>query len=59
MAYVSELIMILVSDLYFFWSPIGVTEPMLIQRYLIKYGYLYLSQISRTSLQNIYWIYGT
>ena len=58
MTYISELILILVSDLYLFRSPIGVTELMLIRRYLIKYWYLYLSQISRRSLQNLYLFYG-
>ena len=57
MTYILELILILVSDLYLFRSPIGVAEPMLIQRYLIRYGYLYLSQISHTSLQNLYLFY--
>ena len=47
MTYISELILILVSDLYLFRSPVGVTELMLIQRYLNTYWYLYLSQISR------------
>ena len=58
MTYISELILILVSDLYLFRSPIGVTELMLIQRYLITYWYLSLSQVSRTSLQNLYLSYG-
>ena len=58
MTYISELILILVSDLYLFRSPIGVTELILIQRYLIRYGYLSLSQISRRSLQNLYLFYG-
>ena len=58
MTYISELILILVSDLYLLRSPIGVTEPMLIQRYLIRDGYLYLSQISRRSLQDLYLLYG-
>ena len=58
MTYISELILILVSDLYLFRSSIGVTELMLIQRYLIRYWYLYLSQISRRSLQNLYIFYG-
>ena len=57
MTYISELILILVSDLYLFRSPIGVTEPMLIHKYLIRYGYLYLSQISHRSLQNLYLFY--
>ena len=58
MTYISELILILVSDLYLFRSPIGVTELILIQRYLIRYWYLSLSQISRRSLQNLYLFYG-
>ena len=58
MTYVSEFILILVSDLYVFRSPIGVTEFMLIQRYLIRYWYLYLSHISRRCLQNLYLLYG-
>ena len=58
MTYISELILILVSDLYLFRSPIGVTELILIQRYLIKYWYLSLSQISHRSLQNLYLFYG-
>ena len=58
MTYISELILILVSDLYLFRSPIGVTEFMLIQRYFIRYWYLYLSQISHRSLQNLYLFYG-
>ena len=49
---------ILISSLYLFQSPVGVTEPMLIQRYLNTYWYLYLSQISRRSLQNLYLSYG-
>ena len=49
---------ILISSLYLFRSPVGVTEPMLIQRYLNTYWYLYLSQISRRSLQNLYLSYG-
>ena len=48
---------ILISSLYLFRSPVGVTEPMLIQRYLNTYWYLYLSQISRRSLQNLYLSY--
>ena len=58
MTYISELILILVSDLYLFQSPIGVTEPMFIQRYLNMYWYLYLSPISRRSLYNLYLYYG-
>ena len=49
---------ILISSLYLFRSPVGVTEPMLIQRYINTYWYLYLSQISRRSLQNLYLSYG-
>ena len=43
---------ILISSLYLFRSPVAVTEPMLIQRYLNAYWYLYLSQISPRNLQN-------
>ena len=46
-------ILIFISSLYLFRSPVGVTELMLIQRYLYMYWYLYLSQISRRSLQNL------
>ena len=49
---------ILISSLYLFRSPIGVTEPMLIRRYINTYWYLYLSHISRRSLQNLYSSYG-
>ena len=49
---------ILISSLYLFQSPVGVTEPMLIQRYLNTYLYLYLSRISHRSLQNLYLSYG-
>ena len=58
--YCTELIhvRILFSSLYLFRSPVGVTEPMLIQRYINTYWYLYLSQISRRSLQNLYLSYG-
>ena len=49
---------ILISSLYLFRSPVGVTEPMLIQRYLNTYWYLDLSRISRRSLQNLYLSYG-
>ena len=58
--YCTELIhvCILISSLYLFRSPVGVTEPMLIQRYINRYWYLYLSQISRRSLQNLYLSYG-
>ena len=41
-----------------FETPLGVTKLMLIQRYLYTYWYLYLSQISRRSLQNLYLYYG-
>ena len=51
-------VLILISSLYLFRSPIGVIELMLIQRYLNTYWYLYLSQISRRSLQNLYLYYG-
>ena len=46
-------VLILLSVLYLFRSPVGVTELMLIQRYLYTYWYLYLSQTSRRSLQNL------
>ena len=49
---------ILISSLYLFRSLVGVTEPMLIQRYLNMYCYLDLSHISRRSLQNLYLSYG-
>ena len=54
LVYCTELIhvRILISSLYLFRSPVGVTEPMLIQRYL------YLSQISHRSLHNLYLSYG-
>ena len=57
--YCTELIhvRILISSLYLFRSPVGVTEPMLIQRYINTYWYLYLSQISRRSLRNLYLSY--
>ena len=38
MTYISELILILVSDLYLFPSPIGVTELILILRSLHLFG---------------------
>ena len=38
MTYISELILILVSDLYLFPSPIGVTEIILILRSLHLFG---------------------
>ena len=38
MTYISELIIILVSDLYLFPSPIGVTELILILRSLHLFG---------------------
>ena len=50
-------VLILISSLYLFRSPVGVTKLMLIQRYLNTYWYLYLSQISRRSLQNLYLYY--
>ena len=52
-------ILIFISSLYLFRSPVGVTELMLIQRYLYTYWYLYLSQISRRSLQNLCLYRGT
>ena len=60
LVYCTELIhvRILISSLYLFRSPVGVTEPMLIQRYINTYWYLYLSQISRRILQNLYLSYG-
>ena len=60
LVYCTELIhvRILISSLYLFRSPVGVTEPMLIQRYINTYWYLYLSQISHRSLQNLYLSYG-
>ena len=60
LVYYTELIhvRILISSLYLFRSPVAVTEPMLIQRYINTYWYLYLSQISRRSLQNLYLSYG-
>ena len=60
LVYCTELINvhILISSLYIFRSPVGVTEPMLIQRYINTYWYLSLSQISRRSLQNLYLSYG-
>ena len=51
-------VLILISSLYLFRSPVGVTELMLIQRYLYTYWYLSLSQISRRSLQNLCLYYG-
>ena len=60
LVYYTELIhvRILISSLYLFRSPVAVTEPMLIQRHINMYWYLYLSQISRRSLQNLYLSYG-
>ena len=60
LVYCTELIhvRILISSLYLFRSPVGVTEPMLIQRYINTYWYLNLSPISRRSLQNLYLSYG-
>ena len=52
-------ILILISSLYLSRSPVGVTELMLIQGYLYTYWYLYLSQISRMSLQNLCLYKGT
>ena len=51
-------VLILISSLYLFRSPVGVAKLMLIQRYFNTYWYLYLSQISRRSLQNLYLYYG-
>ena len=50
--------LILITDSCLFETPIGVTELILIQRYFYTYWYLYLSQISRRSLQNLYLYYG-
>ena len=60
LVYCTELIhvRILISSLYLFRSPVGVTEPMLIQRYLNTYCYLDLSHISRRSSHNLYLSYG-
>ena len=60
LVYCTELIhvRILISSLYLFRSPVGVTEPMLIQRCINTYWYLYLSQISRRSLQNLFLYHG-
>ena len=44
--------LILIIDLCSFGTPVGVTELMLMQ------SYLYLSQISHRSLQNLYLYYG-
>ena len=56
LVYCTELIhvRILISSLYLFRSPVGVTEPMLIQKYRNTCWYLYISQISRRSSQNLY-----
>ena len=60
LVYCTELIhvRILISSLHLFRSPVGIIEPMLIQRYINTYWYLYLSQISCRSLQNLYLSYG-
>ena len=52
-------VLILLSILYLFRFPGGVTELMIIQRYLYTYWYLYLSQIFRRSLQNLCLYRGT
>ena len=52
-------VLILLSIIYWFRAPIGVTELILIQRYLYTYWYLYLSQISCRSLQNLCLYKGT
>ena len=52
-------ILILISNLYLFQSPVRVTALIPIQRYLYTYGYLYLSQISRRSSQNLCLYIGT
>ena len=52
-------VLILLSIIYLFRFPVGVTELMIIQRYLYTYWYLYLSQISSRSLQNLCLYRGT
>ena len=52
-------VLILLSIIYWFRALVGVTELTLIQRYLYTYWYLYLSQISRRSLQNLHLYRGT
>ena len=52
-------VIILLSILYLFRFPVGVTELMIIQRYSYTYWYLYLSHISRRSLQNLCLYRGT
>ena len=52
-------IFILISSLYLFRSPVRVTELIHIRRYLYTYWYLYLSQISRRSSQNLCLYRGT
>ena len=47
-----------ISSVCLFRSPVGVIEPMFVQRYINTYWYLYLSQISRRSLQNLYLYHG-
>ena len=49
---------IFISSVCLFRSPVGVTEPMFVQRYINTYWYLYLSQISHRSLQNLYLYHG-
>ena len=43
----------LMADLFLFQSSVRVTELIPIRRYLYTYWYLYLSQISRRSSQNL------
>ena len=52
-------VLILLFILNLFRSLVGVTELMLIPRYLYTYWYLYLSQISRRSLKNLCLYRGT
>ena len=60
MAYISELILILVSDLYLFQSPVGVTEPMLVLRILYLYYIAYpcLTDLL-LALQSLFWYFGS
>ena len=60
LVYYTELIhvRILISSLYLFQSPVGVTKPMLIPRYLNTYCYLDIFHISRRSSKNLYLSYG-
>ena len=51
--------LILISSLYLFRSPVRVAELIPIRRYLYTYWYLYLSQISRRSSHNLCLYIGT